>query len=129
MEYIRSIYPFVLEAGSLDKTSDLAWNIGMGIVSFFLLEGAMLMVYFSIFHILRANQSKVPRTTESSNRREIPKKAPKKVMAKAIEKKEASKVKATPTKKTQVSPPEKAPNKPKTPAKKKPIAKKVAKVK
>lgn len=38
----------------MDTGADTAWEVGVAILGFLILEGVMIMVYFSIFQLLRA---------------------------------------------------------------------------
>ena len=53
-EYLKEIYPYIVKSGTLDTNEDMAWRIGISILGFLLLEGVIIMVYLSVFHILRA---------------------------------------------------------------------------
>jgi hypothetical protein len=114
-DYLRAVYPFVLAGGSLDQPSDYAWSIGGVLLSFLVIEGVMLMVYFSIFHILRATPAKKekltrPLATKASAAQENTALNSSK---KATDKKQESKTpaKKPPTKTTEKSPVKKATSK------------------
>ncbi len=62
-EYVKSMYPYIMISGTLDSTMDIIWQVGLEFILFLLVNGVMLMVYISIYHILRAT---VPETTSST---------------------------------------------------------------
>jgi hypothetical protein len=80
-DYLRAIYPYVLEGGSLDQPSDYAVSAAGTILSFLLIEGVMLMVYFSIFQIVSATPAKIkePKTLKS-----VPKASTQKIEGKPV---------------------------------------------
>ncbi|MDD2745273.1 MAG: hypothetical protein PHU93_01930 [Candidatus Gracilibacteria bacterium] len=57
-EYLRAIYPFIMLSGTMESSEDIMWQIAISLLSFFLLEGIMLMVYLSIYHILTESERK-----------------------------------------------------------------------
>ncbi len=57
-EYLKEIYPYIVKSGTLDTNEDMAWRIGISILGFLLLEGVIIMVYLSVFHILRTGKPK-----------------------------------------------------------------------
>ena len=59
-DYLKSIYPYIVVSGTMDSTMDIVWQVGLEFTLFLLVNGVMLMVYISIYHILRAT---VPETT------------------------------------------------------------------
>jgi hypothetical protein len=61
-DYLRAVYPFVLAGGSLNEPSDYAVIAASTILSFLCIEWVMLMVYFSIFHIVSATPSKAEKS-------------------------------------------------------------------
>lgn len=52
-EYLRTIYPYIMASGTMSEPMDIAWQVGTGVLAFLLLEGVMIMVYLSVFHILK----------------------------------------------------------------------------
>ena len=65
-EYLKSIYPYIMISGTMDSTMDIIWQVGLEFTLFFLINGVMLMVYISIYHILRATG---PETAPSKSHR------------------------------------------------------------
>lgn len=57
-EYLKAIYPFILLSGTMESSEDIMWQIGIGLLSFFLFEGVMLMVYLSIYYLLSKAERK-----------------------------------------------------------------------
>ncbi len=51
-KYLKELYPYILSSATLDTVADRAWSMGSAILTFLLVEGVMIMVYFSLFQIL-----------------------------------------------------------------------------
>lgn len=90
-EYLKSVYPYIVISGTLSGTMDIVWQVGLGLLSFFLLNGLMLMVYLSIYHILKAT------VTESENPKGKPDTEPTTDLAKTLIKKATVKIPSEPS--------------------------------
>ncbi len=59
MQYLKAIYPYIVLSGTMNEDIDIAWQAAFGFLSYFLLDGVMIMVYLAIYHILKETESEV----------------------------------------------------------------------